>query len=146
MIFLSTHQQFGITLQNKGLQVLILDKNYKFGDIGLRHLIHVLKSDFWLKKLHLQCCGITEYGGQIMLELLRTNNVITQVDLRENKISVDVLQTICKLLKERKTRWERISMQKRLLNYKRSRVQNMISKSTSEFTLKKNKNPDVSLN
>ncbi|XP_025158234.1 centrosomal protein of 78 kDa [Harpegnathos saltator] len=129
----------------EGLQVLILDKNYKFTDIGLRQLIHVLKSDFWLKKLCLRCCGISERGGQITLELLRTNSVITQIDLRENKVPADISQIIHKLLKTRKHKWERVSMQKRLLSHKHVRTRDIIAKRTSQCALKKNKcitNPD----
>lgn len=127
-----------ITSQKEGLQVLILDRNCKFSDIGLRHLIRVLKTDFWLKKLCLRFCGITDREGQIILELLRTNKVILQIDLRENEVPANVLQIICKLLKRRKIKLERISMQKRLLHYhKHFRTQEMISKSTSSpFTLK----------
>lgn len=84
-----------------------------------------------------------------MLKLLQTNNVITQIDLRENEISTDTLQMLGKFLKEKKTRWKRISMQKKLLNHEHIRTPNTISKSTSsQFTLKKNKHledQDVSL-
>ena len=114
------------------MQVLILDKNHRFSDTGLKQLIRILKNDFWLKTLCLRCCGITQRGGEIVLELLQTNSVLTQVDLRDNEVSADILQIICKFLKKRKNKGERISMKKKLLNHKHFLVQeNMVPKDRS---------------
>ncbi|KYN06888.1 PREDICTED: protein Cep78 homolog isoform X2 [Cyphomyrmex costatus] len=111
----------------EGLQVLILDRNYRFSDIGLKQLIRMLKNDFWLKTLCLRCCGITQRGGEIVLELLQTNSVLTQIDLRDNEVSTDILQIIRKFLKKRKSKGERIPMKKRLLSHKHILVQDMVS-------------------
>jgi len=92
---------FASVFQEEGLQVLILDKNDRFSDIGLRQLTYMLKNDFWLKTLSLRCCGITQHGGEIVLELLQTNSVLTQIDLRDNEVSADILQIIRKILKKK---------------------------------------------
>ncbi|XP_018348887.1 PREDICTED: protein Cep78 homolog [Trachymyrmex septentrionalis] len=128
----STLSRDARTTKEEGLQVLILDKNHRFSDTGLKQLIRILKNDFWLKTLCLRCCGITQRGGEIVLELLQTNSVLTQVDLRDNEVSADILQIICKFLKKRKNKGERISMKKKLLNHKHFLVQeNMVPKDRS---------------
>ncbi|EGI63167.1 PREDICTED: protein Cep78 homolog isoform X1 [Acromyrmex echinatior] len=119
------------TTKEEGLQVLILDKNYRFNDIGLKQLIRILKNDFWLKTLCLRCCGITQRGGEIVLELLQTNSVLTQIDLRDNEVSANILQIIRKFLKKRKNKGERIPMKKRLLNHNHSLVQDIVPKNRS---------------
>ncbi|XP_011645138.1 protein Cep78 homolog [Pogonomyrmex barbatus] len=134
---LTLHQDINLTVE-EGLRVLILDRNYKFGDIDLRQLTCMLKSDFWLKTLRLRCCGITQHGGEIMLELLQMNSVLTQIDLRDNEVSTDILQIICKLLKNRENKRERISMKKRLLSNKHIFRQDIVSKNDS-FQLPKEK-------
>lgn len=88
----------------------------------------MLKNDFWLKTLCLRCCGITQHGGETVLELLQTNSVLTQIDLRDNEVSVDTLQIIRRILKKRKSKGERILMKKRLLSHKQVLVQNTIPK------------------
>jgi len=130
---------FASVFQEEGLQVLILDKNDRFSDIGLRQLIRMLKNDFWLKTLSLRCCGITQHGGEIVLELLQTNSVLTQIDLRDNEVSADILQIIHKILKKRKIKGERTSMKKRLLSHKHI-VQEMIPQDrSSQYISKKNR-------
>lgn len=66
----------------------------------------------------MRSCGITQNGGEIVLELLQTNSVLTHIDLRDNEISTDVLHIIRKILRRRKSRGERIPMRKRLLSSK----------------------------
>ncbi|XP_018364313.1 PREDICTED: protein Cep78 homolog [Trachymyrmex cornetzi] len=127
------------TTEEEGLQVLILDKNYRFSDIGLKQLICILKNDFWLKTLCLRCCGITQRGGEIVLEFLQTNSVLTQIDLRDNEVSADILQIIRKFLKKRKHKGERIPIKKRLLNHKHFLVQSMVPKDRSCQHAKENK-------
>ncbi|XP_070159497.1 leucine-rich repeat-containing protein 74B isoform X2 [Polyergus mexicanus] len=100
----------------EGLRVLILDKNYKFGDIGLRQLTRMLKNDIWLKTLRLRYCGITQHGGAIVLKLLQTNTVLIHIDLRDNEMSIDISQNIRKILKKRRSKREEISIKKKLLN------------------------------
>ncbi|XP_039304854.1 protein Cep78 homolog [Solenopsis invicta] len=112
----------------EGLQVLILNKNYRFNDAGLRQLTRMLKNDFWLKTLCLRCCGITQHGGEIVLELLQINSVLTQLDLRDNEVSANILEIIHKILKKRKIKGERIPMKKRLLSHKHIFVRDIISK------------------
>lgn len=129
---------FAFVFQEEGLRVLILDKNY-LSDIGLRQLTRVLKHDFWLKTLCLRCCGITKRGGEIVFELLQINSVLTQIDLRDNELSLDILQIIRKILKKRKSKGERISMKKRLLNHKQIFVSDMILKDKSQHISKGNK-------
>jgi len=104
-----------------------LDRNYKVGDVGLRQLLRILKNDYWLKKLHLRCCGITQHGGEIVLEFLQTNSVLAEIDLRDNELPIDMLQTIYNILKRRKSKRERILTKKRLLCHK----QDMITKNSS---------------
>lgn len=128
-----------VLLQEEGLQVLILDKNPKFSDVALRQLIRMLKHDFWLKTLCLRCCGITQHGGEIALELLQTNSVLTHIDLRDNEISSDVLHIIRKILRKRKSKGERIPMKKRLLNCKHALGQEIISKKVSSECIPKDK-------
>jgi len=113
------------------LQILILDKNYRFSDIGLKKLIRILKNDFCLKTLCLRCCGITQRGGEIVLELLQTNSVLTQIDLRDNEVSADILQIIRKFLRKRKNKGKRIPIKKTLLNRKHFLVQDMVPKDRS---------------
>lgn len=128
---------FAFVFQEEGLRVLILDKNYQFSDNGLKQLIRMLKNDFWLKTLCLRHCGITQFGGETILELLQTNNVLTHIDLRDNEVSVDVLQIIRKILKKRKSKQERVSMKKRLLSHKHILVQNTIPKDKSSQHISK---------
>ncbi|XP_036147256.1 protein Cep78 homolog [Monomorium pharaonis] len=124
----------------EGLRVLILDKNYRFSDIGLRQLTRMLKNDLWLKTLCLRGCGITQHGGKIALELLQINSVLTQIDLRDNEVSANIQEIIRKILRKRKIIEEKIPIKKRLLNHKHI-VQNIISrnKSSSQHLSKKNK-------
>ncbi|RLU15939.1 hypothetical protein DMN91_011697 [Ooceraea biroi] len=124
-------QKEACATMEEGLRVLILNKNHKFSNVSLRQLIRMLKHDFWLRTLCLQCCGITQHGGEIALELLQTNSVLTHIDLRDNEVSTDVLHTIRKILKKRKSREERIPMKKRLLNRKHVLRQETISKKAS---------------
>lgn len=114
--------------QEEGLRVLILDRNFRFSDTGLRQLIRMLENDFWLKILRLRCCGITQHGGEMVLELLQTNRVLTQIDLRDNEASADILQIICKILKKRKNKDERILMKERLLSHEQIFVPTIILK------------------
>lgn len=125
------------TTKTEGLRVLILDRNYKFSDNGLRQLTSMLKNDFWLQTLCLRHCNITQHGGKIMLELLQMNTVLTQIDLRNNEISNDILQNIRKILKRRRNKREKILMKRRLLSCKHVSVQRLISKTAmSQCTLK----------
>lgn len=130
---------FAFVFQEEGLRVLILNKNY-LSDIGLRQLTRVLKNDFWLKTLCLRHCGITKHGGEIVFELLQINSILTQIDLRDNELSADILQIIRKILKKRKSKGERISMKKRLLNHKQIFLSDMIPKDkSSQYIPKGNK-------
>lgn len=124
--------------QEEGLRVLILDRNY-LSDIGLKQLTRMLKNDFWLRTLCLRCCGITQHGGEVLLELLQTNSVLTQIDLRDNEVSADTLQIIRKILKTRKSNGERISLKKRLLSNKQIFVKDMIPKDKSFQRIPKGK-------
>lgn len=128
---------FAFILQEEGLRVLILDRNYRFSDTGLRQLTRILKNDFWLKTLCLRYCGITQHGGEIVLELLQINSVLTQIDLRDNEVSTDILEVIRKILKERKIKGERIPMKKRLLSHKHILVRDIILKNKSSQNIPK---------
>ncbi|XP_076760697.1 uncharacterized protein LOC143429127 [Xylocopa sonorina] len=86
----------------RGLRTLILDGNMKFQDTGVRQLINALKSDVWLRSLSLRRCGITKQGAEMMTRLLQSNTVITKLDLTENRIPINALQTILKILKRRR--------------------------------------------
>ncbi|XP_035737296.1 protein Cep78 homolog isoform X2 [Vespa mandarinia] len=88
--------------KNYGLRTLVLSKNNKLNDNGIRRLMNVLKNDFWLKILGLRHCGITKIGAEIIFEVLRTNGVLTTIDLRENDIPSEILRSITKILKEKK--------------------------------------------
>ncbi|KYM84599.1 Protein Cep78 like protein [Atta colombica] len=135
----STLSRDAHTTKKEGLQILILDKNYRFSDIGLKKLIRILKNDFCLKTLCLRCCGITQRGGEIVLELLQTNSVLTQIDLRDNEVSADILQIIRKFLRKRKNKGKRIP-KKTLLNRKHFLVQDIIPKDRScQHASKKNR-------
>ncbi|XP_050457420.1 protein Cep78 homolog [Cataglyphis hispanica] len=127
------------TTMAEGLRVLILDKNYKFGDIGLRQLTRILKNDSWLKTLCLRHCGITQHGGAIILKFLQTNTVLIHIDLRDNEVSNDILQNIRKILKKRRSKREKISMKKRL-SCEHASMQHLISRTAMfQCTSKENR-------
>lgn len=83
-----------------------------------------------------------------MLELLQMNTVLTQIDLRNNEISNDILQNIRKILKRRRSKREQILMKGKLLSCEHVSIQRLISKTAmSQCTLKDNRfsgNQDVS--
>lgn len=137
----------GHPIAEEGLQVLILDGNCKFGDAGLRQLIRMLKNDFWLKKLYLRSCGISQRGGESVLGLLQTNSVLTHIDLRDNKVPADMLQIIRKFLKARKRKGERMPMKKRLFSCKRIAMisKNMFSQSELKKTKRSKHQADLQL-
>lgn len=133
--------QLAIAFQEEGLQVLILNRNHKFSDVGLRQLIRILKSDFCLKTLCLRSCGITEHGGELVLELLQINRALTQIDLKENEISTDILQAIHKALKRKKSKEENILTNDKVPKHKDTEDTKISKKTFSQSTSKKNKLP-----
>ncbi|CAD1477829.1 unnamed protein product [Heterotrigona itama] len=86
----------------QGLQTLILNQNPKLGDTGLKQLIYALKSDVWLRSLSLRHCGISKHGAEMMIRLLQSNTRITRLDLTENRIPINTLQMILRILKRRR--------------------------------------------
>lgn len=68
--------------------------------------MNALKNDFWLKVLGLRHCGITKIGAEIIFEFLRTNRVLTTIDLRENDIPSEILRSITKILRQKKSEKE----------------------------------------
>ncbi|XP_043682727.1 protein Cep78 homolog [Vespula pensylvanica] len=92
--------------KNYGLRTLVLSKNNKLNDNGIRRLMNALKNDFWLKVLGLRHCGITKIGAEIIFEFLRTNRVLTTIDLRENDIPSEILRSITKILRQKKSEKE----------------------------------------
>ncbi|XP_015603614.2 protein Cep78 homolog isoform X2 [Cephus cinctus] len=99
----------------QGIQSLILNKNPKIGDCGLKILVYVLRDDFWMKHLGLRHCDISKNGAKAIIDLLEANNVIMRLDLKENKIPDNILQSVVRILKERE-KGEKVSMTSRLLN------------------------------
>ncbi|KAK2583170.1 hypothetical protein KPH14_009192 [Odynerus spinipes] len=108
----STEKRSG---KNHGLYTLILSKNNKLNDNGIRQLMHVLRDDLWLKTLGLRHCGITKTGAEAILEFIQTNRVVTAIDLRENDIPLQILRSITKILR---TKDERVSGKKKSLDWK----------------------------
>lgn len=99
----------------------------------------MLRNDISLKTLCLRHCGITHYGGEILLKFLQTNTELTQIDLRDNEVSTDILQNIRKILKRRRSKKERILMKRKLLSCEHVSVQHSISKTAvSQCTLNEN--------
>lgn len=94
----------------------------------MRQLTRMLKNDIWLKTLCLRYCGITQHGGAIVLKLLQTNTVLIHVDLRDNEVSIDILQNMRKILKKRRSNREKISMKKKLLSCEHVSIQHLTSK------------------
>lgn len=97
----------------QGLQTLILNQNPKIGDVGVRQLAYALKSDVWLTSLSLRHCGITKRGAEIMIRLMQRNCVITKLDLTENRIPINTLQIVLRILKRRKETVENVTPKKR---------------------------------
>ncbi|XP_053999468.1 centrosomal protein of 78 kDa-like [Hylaeus anthracinus] len=100
--------------QLQGLHTLILNRNPKFGDNGVRQLMAALTIDYWLKSLSLQRCGITEHGVEIIIKLLQSNSTLSKMDLTKNRIHIDTLQVVLKLLKRKRETTETKSLKKRL--------------------------------
>ncbi|XP_023290513.1 uncharacterized protein LOC105697894, partial [Orussus abietinus] len=126
----------------QGLHTLILNKNRKLSDNGVRGLVNVLKDDFWLKNLSLRCCGLTKTSGEAIVELLQTNSVITMIDLGENEVPPNILLTLSNLLRQRQL-GERISLRKRLMSVNKKGLSDQkILKKTKQCprTLKKSQN------
>ncbi|KAI4479647.1 hypothetical protein M0804_011044 [Polistes exclamans] len=88
-------------IKNHGLHTLLLNKNNKLNDNGIRRLMHALKDNFCLKILGLRYCGITKTGAETIFECLRMNDVLTTIDLRENDIPNDILRSIVKILRRK---------------------------------------------
>lgn len=113
--------------QIQGLQTLILNQNMKFGDTGVRQLINALKSDVWVRSLSLRRCGITKQGAEMMIRLLQSNTVITKLDLTENHIPINTLQTILKILKRRRDMVDSVALKKRFRrDWRRKTLRNEI--------------------
>ncbi|XP_043488568.1 protein Cep78 homolog [Polistes fuscatus] len=87
--------------KNHGLHTLLLNKNNKLNDSGIRRLMHALKDDLCLKILGLRYCGITKTGAETIFECLRMNDVLTTIDLRDNDIPNDILRSIVKILRRK---------------------------------------------
>ncbi|KZC04298.1 Protein Cep78 like protein [Dufourea novaeangliae] len=86
----------------QGLHTLILNQNPKFGDNGVRQLVCTLKVDCLLRSLSLKRCGITKQGAEYIICVLQSNHVLTKIDLTRNRIPINVLQVILKLLRRNK--------------------------------------------
>lgn len=111
----------------QGLHTLILNQNPKIGDTGLRQLVYALKSDVWLRSLSLRHCGISKHGAETMIRLLQTNSRITKLDLTENRIPINTLQMILRILKRRREMAESITSKKRFrIDMRRDLINNRI--------------------
>lgn len=100
--------------QLQGLHTLILNRNPKFGDNGVQQLMAALTIDYWLKSLSLQRCGITKHGAEIIIKLLQSNSTLSKMDLSNNRIHINTLQVVLKLLKRKREATETKSLKKRL--------------------------------
>ncbi|XP_017795925.1 PREDICTED: uncharacterized protein LOC108577299 [Habropoda laboriosa] len=117
----------------QGLHTLILNRNPKLGDHGVRQLMCALKADVWLRSLSLRHCGITKHGAEIVIKLLQTNNVITKLDLTENHIPINTLQTILRITKRRRDVAEAMVLKKRFrVDRRRNASENDIRGSTKK--------------
>ncbi|KAI4497637.1 hypothetical protein M0802_007177 [Mischocyttarus mexicanus] len=87
--------------KNHGLHTLLLNKNNKLNDNGIRRLMHSLKDDFSLKILGLRYCGITKTGAEAIFDCLRMNKVLSTIDLRDNDIPNDIIRSITKILRRK---------------------------------------------
>ncbi|OAD55470.1 Protein Cep78 like protein [Eufriesea mexicana] len=113
----------------QGLHTLILNQNPKLGDSSVRHLIYALKSDVWLKSLSLRHCGISKRGAEMMIRLLQSNNRITKLDLTENRIPINTLQMMLRILKRRREIVENATLKKKYrIGWKRRVFRNGIGR------------------
>lgn len=92
-------------------------------------MVYALKSDLWLRSLNFRRCGITKHGAEAIIEVLGSNNVLTNIDLTENHVPINTLQGILRTLKRRREIAENKSMKKRFpLNWKDAPLQKMLKK------------------
>ncbi|XP_066598590.1 centrosomal protein of 78 kDa-like [Prorops nasuta] len=95
------HSEATFVRKITGLNTLILNKNQKFRNDGVRHLASNLKNNYRLRKLKLQGCGLSAIGGHILVNLLRTNYTLTIIDIKDNYIPPFIMEAIFCLLKKR---------------------------------------------
>lgn len=81
-----------------GLKKIVLNGNI-IGDDGVGSLAEILKEDEWIKVLELQACGLTDVGGQLLIECLNINKTLLVLNLRENdEIAPQILEHIRTML------------------------------------------------
>ncbi|XP_076276319.1 uncharacterized protein LOC143207110 [Lasioglossum baleicum] len=103
----------------QGLHTLMLNQNPQFGDSGVRLLMQAVQFDCWLKSLGLKHCGLTTADD--INNVLKSNTALARIDLAHNRISINTLKAIRKLLKRREDTTESKAVKKRLLaNWKKS--------------------------
>lgn len=68
----------------RGLRRVTLSLNPHLGDEGVIALCQVLKEDLWIKAIDLHHCGISAEAGAELLSLVKMNQVIEVVDIRQN--------------------------------------------------------------
>ncbi|XP_045603784.2 uncharacterized protein [Procambarus clarkii] len=68
----------------KGLRRITLNHNPQLNDSGAVAVASALTEDLWIKALDLQHCGIGAEGGQVLRDVLNTNQTLEILDLRQN--------------------------------------------------------------
>ncbi|XP_014240277.1 centrosomal protein of 78 kDa-like isoform X2 [Cimex lectularius] len=82
-----------------GLRRITINDNPDIGDKGLNVMIDVLLDDFWIKAVDMQNCGITDWGCNLIQQLLCVDNEIVVFDVRRNPITditiiANIVQTL----------------------------------------------------
>lgn len=67
-----------------GLRRITINNNPDIGDKGMEILTEEIKDDLWLRALDVQDCGLTDEGGNRLLDLLENNTNLIIVDARGN--------------------------------------------------------------
>uniref|UniRef100_UPI00358DEE95 centrosomal protein of 78 kDa-like isoform X2 n=1 Tax=Myxine glutinosa TaxID=7769 RepID=UPI00358DEE95 len=69
-----------------GLRRLSLNRNPRIADRGANVLADALPDELWLKALDLQACGISNFGADSLVAMLKSNSSIVVLDLRGNHL------------------------------------------------------------
>ncbi|CAL4082038.1 unnamed protein product, partial [Meganyctiphanes norvegica] len=68
----------------RGLRRVTLSLNPQLGDEGVISLSQVLKEDLWIKAIDLHHCGVSNEGGVELLKLVKMNQILEVLDVRQN--------------------------------------------------------------
>ena len=82
-----------------GLRRLTLNDNPHLGDEGVSDVIEAIRDSLWLKALDIRHCGLTDYIGTNIVELLDHNKTLVIIDVRLNtNLREEIVQDIFRKL------------------------------------------------